>query len=201
MELCPAYSSRDDLLHAANTSVSGLGVLSRRSHGSTSNLFAGSLRETEIISLAGFMSAALDTSFPIRATPTLLHRFLGQTHGRTVIALLLPNDAQLVEAVMRRYCPPTPSPEPHDLRGDIDLFLAGTDRRIEEPGIFLAIAIFNHNHDLKNVVLLEGVASDSFGFLEHSTCKVPAFGFIEPFGKIREKAACITVHLQSPRSR
>ena len=54
---------------------------------------------------------------------------------------------------------------------------------------------------VKNVVLLEGVASDSFGFLEHSTCKVPAFGFIEPFGKIREKAACITVHLQSPRSR
>ena len=68
------------------------------------------------ISLGYFTFASLDTAFPIRATPALLHRFLGQTNGRLVIALLFPNDGQLPETVMRRcYAPTLTSPEPHHL--------------------------------------------------------------------------------------
>src|ERR1043166_5478575 len=44
------------------------------------------------ISLRSFTSAAQDTTFPIRSTPTLLHRFPAQMNGRIVIALPLSND-------------------------------------------------------------------------------------------------------------
>ena len=67
--------------------------------------------------------------------------------------------------------------------------------------MFLAIAIIDHNHNLENIMLLERITGDSFSLFDDSTCKVPALGFVKPFGKIREKSTCSTIDLQSPGSR
>ena len=72
---------------------------------------------------------------------------------------------------------------------------------MQERGVFLAIAIVDHNHNLENIMLLERITGDSFSLFDDSTCKVPALGFVKPFGKIREKSTCSTIDLQSPGSR
>src|ERR1051326_643307 len=123
------------------------------------------------ISLRSFTSAAQDTTFPIRSTPTLLHRFPAQMNGRIVIALPLSNDAQLFEAIVRRYSPPPPpSPDPDHLWCDFNLLLAGTDCRMQECGVLLAIAVVNQNHHLENIMFLEGFAGDGFTLFDNSTC-------------------------------
>ncbi len=67
---------------------------------------------------------------------------------------------------------------------------------MQERGVFLAIAIVDHNHNLENIMLLERITGDSFSLFDDSTCKVPALGFVKPFGKIREKSTCSTIDLR-----